>query len=70
VAPDAGHSVIGAVGRVTVPIPAGGLGEVLLPVRGGTEAFAAWAEKAIGKHTTVIVVESPTPRSVIVAPFP
>jgi hypothetical protein len=70
VSADAGQSLIGTVGRVTVPIPAGGLGEVLLPVRGATESFAAWAEAPIRKHTVVIVVECPSPRSVIVAPFP
>lgn len=62
-------SPIGAIGRVTVPIPAGGPGEVLLPVRGGTEAFAAWAEQPIAKHTRVLVVEHTSARSVIVTPF-
>jgi hypothetical protein len=70
VSADAGQNLIGTVGRVTVPIPAGGLGEVLLPVRGGTEAFAALADEPIRKHTVVIVVECPSARAVIVAPFP
>jgi hypothetical protein len=62
-------SPIGAIGRVTVPIPADGPGEVLLPVRGGTEAFAAWADQPIAKHTRVLVVEHTSARSVIVTPF-
>jgi hypothetical protein len=33
-------TLIGIVGRVTVSIPARGPDEVLLPVRGGSEAFA------------------------------
>ncbi len=38
------ESLIGKVGRVTVSIPADvAYGEVLVPVRGGTEAFAAWS---------------------------
>jgi hypothetical protein len=67
---DAEHSVIGALGRVTVPIPADGPGEVLLPVRGGTEAFAAWSDQPIDKHTRVLVIEITSARSVIVTPFP
>ncbi len=66
---DAGN-VVGAIGRVTVPIPVDGPGEVLLPVRGGTEAFAAWADHPIGKHERVLVVETTSARSVIVTPFP
>ena len=67
---DAGRSIIGAVGRVTVSIPENGPGEVLLPVRGGTEAFAAWSDEPIARHTRVVVVETTSARSVIVAPLP
>jgi hypothetical protein len=35
------ESLLGRVERVTVSIPGNGPGEVLLPVRGGSEAFAA-----------------------------
>lgn len=64
------QSPVGAVGRVTVSIPPDGPGEVLLPVRGGTEAFAAWADEPIARHTLVIVVERTSARSVVVVPFP
>ncbi|WP_269857107.1 hypothetical protein [Streptomyces sp. RPT161] len=67
---EADQSPIGAIGRVTVSIPPDGPGEVLVAVRGGSEAFAAWSEKPIGKHTLVIVVDRTSARSVIVAPFP
>jgi hypothetical protein len=67
---NAEQSVVGAVGRVTVPIPVGGPGEVLVPVRGGTEAFAAWADRSIAKDTRVLVIECTSARSVIVTPFP
>jgi membrane-bound ClpP family serine protease len=63
------ESLIGKVGRVTVSIPPGGPGEVLLPVRGGTEAFAAWSDEPIARHSRVMVVESLSPRSVLVTPF-
>ena len=66
----ADESVVGEVGRVTVPIPADGPGEVLIAVRGGTEAFAAWSDEPIAKHTRVLVVEATSARSVIVTPFP
>ena len=64
------ESLIGKVGRVTVSIPAGGPGEVLLPVRGGTEAFAAWSDEPVARHSRVVVVESLSARSVFVTPFP
>jgi hypothetical protein len=67
-----GHdeSLLGKVGRVTVSIPADGPGEVLLPVRGGTEAFAAWSDEPIMRHRRVVVVDSMSARSVFVTPVP
>ncbi|MEV4972368.1 hypothetical protein ACWC0A_30985 [Streptomyces scopuliridis] len=70
VADDSAQSPVGAIGRVTVPIPADGPGEVLVSVRGGSEAYAAWADHPIGRNLRVIVVESISARSVIVEPFP
>ena len=67
---DADESLVGTIGRITVPIPADGPGEVLLPVRGGSEAFAAWSDEPVPKHTRVLVIETSSARSVIVTPFP
>ena len=67
---DSDQSVVGTIGRVTVPIRVGSPGEVLLPVRGGTEAFAAWSDEPIEKHARVLVIESTSARSVVVTPFP
>jgi hypothetical protein len=67
---DSAQSPVGAIGRVTVPIPAEGPGEVLVAVRGGSEAYAAWSDRPIGRNLRVIVVESISARSVIVEPFP
>ena len=64
------ESLIGKVGRVTVSIPPGGPGEVLLSVRGGTEAFAAWSDEPIPKYTVVAVVDQRSARSVTVTPMP
>jgi hypothetical protein len=47
-------------------IPAAGPGEVLLPVRGGTETFAAWADEPIARHTRIMVVDTMPARSVLV----
>lgn len=65
-----GDSPVGVIGRVSVPIPADGPGEILVSVRGGTEAFAAWSDHPIGKHAEVLVLERTSARSVIVTPFP
>ena len=60
-------SLLGTIGRVTVSIPANGPGEVLLPVRGGTEAFAAWSDEPVARHSRVVVVECLSARSVFVS---
>jgi hypothetical protein len=67
---DMGQDLLGAIGRVTVSIPAGGPGEVLLPVRGGTEAFAAWSDEPVPRHSRVVVVECLSARSVFVTLVP
>jgi hypothetical protein len=70
VSADADQGLLGTIGRVTVSIPAGAPGEVLLPVRGGTEAFAAWSDEPIPRHSRIVVVECMSGRSVIVTPLP
>ncbi|MCD0484213.1 hypothetical protein [Streptacidiphilus sp. ASG 303] len=69
-ADDSSQSPVGAVGRVTVPIPPDGPGEVLVAVRGGSEAFAAWSAKPVGRDARVVVVDSLSARSVVVEPLP
>jgi hypothetical protein len=64
------ESLLGKVGRVTVSIPSNGPGEVLLTVRGGSEAFAAWSDEPISRHSRVMVVEALSARSVLVTPAP
>ena len=60
----------GRIGRVTVPIPSDGPGEIVVAIRGGTERFAAWCDEPVAKHVSVVVVEVRSARSVNVAPFP
>ena len=72
------QSLIGAIGIVVVATRGeAGPGEVLLKVRGGTEAYLAWSTEPIRKGATVLVIESRGTRAVDVSewtdplnPFP
>ncbi len=68
----ADHRMIGKVGRVTGRITPGNVGEVMVPVRGGSEAFHAYAvdkQETITIGTRVVVVEYFPPRTVVVSPL-
>ena len=65
-------SVVGKVGRVTGRVARGTVGEVMVAIRGGSEAFYAYAYEAdetfeVGDR--VVVVESHPPRSVLISRF-
>ena len=63
--------MIGKVGRVTATVAPGDVGEVMVPVRGGSEAFHAYSsdsDETIRVGTRVVVVEYFVPRTVIVSP--
>ena len=67
------HEVVGKVGRVVGAIDAGAMGEVMIPVRGGSEAYYAYASdpaEAIPRGTRVIVLEHDPPRTVVVSRYP
>ena len=64
------HQVVGKIGRLTSEISPGQMGEVMIPIRGGTEAYFAYAtdpEESIPRGTRVVVVEHDPPRTVIVS---
>jgi hypothetical protein len=64
------HSVVGKIGRLTGQIDPGRMGEVMIPIRGGSEAFYAYAvdpEESIPRGTRVVVVEHEPPRTVVVS---
>lgn len=67
------HSnVLGKTGRVTGLIAPNGLGEVIIPVRGGADAYLARAQNAnetIAIGTRIRVVEFYPPRTVYVSPL-
>jgi hypothetical protein len=64
------QQLVGTIGIVTVPIRDDRAGEVVLPVRGGTEAYAAFSDEPIAKNTRVVVVQCLSSRSVSVTPLP
>jgi hypothetical protein len=64
--------MVGKVGRVTGTIGPGRLGEVMVPVRGGSEAFHAYAadtDETIERGQRVVVVEYFAPRTIVVTPM-
>jgi len=57
------------MGRVTGTVGPGKLGEVMVPIRGGSEAFHAYAAdegETIIRGTRVVVVDYFPPRTVVV----
>jgi hypothetical protein len=66
------HQVLGKIGRVTGRIAPGRIGEVMVPVRGGTEAFYAFAagsDETIEEGRRVVVMDYEPPRTVVVTPL-
>ena len=64
--------VLAKVGRVTGRIAPGTIGEVVISIRGGSEAFNAFAAtpgQVIEVGTRVVVVDQDSPRTVRVEPF-
>lgn len=64
------EAVVGCVGVLAVATRGpDGPGEVLVRVRGGSEAFLAWSETPLPRGTTVLVMDSRGARSVDVCPW-
>jgi len=64
------HQMVGKIGRVTGTIGPGQIGEVMVAVRGGSEAFHAYASDAdetMATGSRIVVVEYFPPRTVVVA---
>jgi hypothetical protein len=61
--------MVGRIGRVTGTVTPGRVGEVMIPIRGGAEAFYAFPadpDETIPVGTSVMVVEYRPPRDVVV----
>jgi membrane protein implicated in regulation of membrane protease activity len=62
------QALIGCIGVLIVATRgAAGPGEVLVKVRGGSEAFIAWSPDPLPKGTSVLVIESRGHRAVDVS---
>ena len=60
--------LIGSIGVLLVATRGkAGPGEVLLKIRGGTEAYLAWSTNPIPKGSTVLVIETRGARTVDVS---
>ncbi len=58
-------SAVGCTGVVVTPTRgAEGTGEVVLSIRGGTEAFLAWSDQPLPKGARVIAIDVRGPRTV------
>ena len=65
------ESAVGCSGRLTVATRgAAGPGEVLVKMRGGTEAYLAWSERPLGRGTAVLVFNARGERAVDVMEWP
>jgi len=65
------QEVVGKIGRVTGAISPGQTGEIVVSIRGGTEAFHAYAvdrSTSIPVGTRIVVIEYYPPRTVAVSP--
>jgi hypothetical protein len=59
------ETAVGKVGRVIARIPGTErAGEIVVPIRGGTEAFLAYADEEIRSGASVLVIASRGGRSV------
>ncbi len=61
-------SAIGCIGKIIVATRGeAGPGEVLVKIRGGSEAFIAWSREPLLKGTTVLVIDERGSRAVEVS---
>ena len=65
------ESLIGSIGVLIIATRgAQGPGEVLLKIRGGSEAYIAWSPEPIPRGATVLVINHRGSRSVDVSAWP
>ena len=63
------QDLIGKMGFISIPISVDKPGEVIIQVRGGSEAFTAISDEPIPKHSQVVVVDKLSARTVMVTKF-
>ena len=66
--PDDFESVLGKQGRISVPIPAAGAGQIVISLNGGSEAFTAYClgGEELALNAPAVVVDQTGPRTVFV----
>ncbi len=65
---DRDGTLVGSIGVLTIATRGhAGPGEVLVPIRGGSETFIAWSPEPLPRGSTVLVIESRGTRSVDVS---
>ncbi|HLN06247.1 MAG TPA: hypothetical protein VK217_08215 [Acidimicrobiales bacterium] len=66
-----GDEAVGRVGRVSVPISPGVPGEVIIQIRGGSEAYTAYTqtEEPLAVNTRIVVVEQLSSRTLLVTTY-
>lgn len=65
------QQMVGKLGRVTATIAPGRIGEVMIEIRGGSEAFLAYgadSDETYARGTRITVVDYYPPRTVVVTP--
>jgi membrane protein implicated in regulation of membrane protease activity len=60
--------LIGRIGIIVTPIPAGGYGEVRIAIGGQPVKFNARADRPVDRGAQVFVIEAPSDTSVVVEP--
>ncbi len=69
---EADQELIGKVGHVTGTIEPGQMGEVMVPIRGGSESFYAYSSdpaEEIPRGARVLVIDRQLSRTVIVSRY-
>jgi hypothetical protein len=65
---DEDAALVGSIGVLTIATRGhAGPGEVLIPIRGGSETYIAWSPEPLPRGSTVLVIESRGTRSVDVS---
>ena len=67
----AADETVGRRGRVSVPISPGVPGEVIIQIRGGSEAYTAYTqtEETLAVNTRIVVVEQLSSRTLLVTSY-
>jgi membrane-bound ClpP family serine protease len=64
------ESLIGSIGVITIATRGtAGAGEVMVKIRGGSEAYMAWSAEPIPRGSTVLVINNRGTRTVDVSPW-